>query len=98
MKDLKSILQNLMQSKVPGFNEKMKDIAVLEAWTKAVGAKIAKNCWPVKMIDRETLLIASESTTWVQELKYLEKNILDLLEKELKERRVKKLKFKIGKR
>ena len=95
MKDIKNILQNLLQDKIPGYAEKVRQFEVFDIWEKAVGEKIAKNCWPVRFTDDETLLIASESSAWLNQLKYLEKSLLEKLEKELGNRKVKKLCYKI---
>ena len=95
MKDIKNILENLLKNKVPGFSEKVRQFEVFDIWEKAVGEKIAKHCWPVRFTDEETLLVGSDSSAWLNQLKYLEKSLLEKLEKELGNRKVKKLCFKI---
>lgn len=95
MKDLRSILQELFEQNIPGFKEKQKEFEILQIWPECVGEKIAKNTTPIKMIDNETLLIGTKSSSWAQELKFLEEDILNKLESKLGARRVKKLKFKL---
>lgn len=96
MKDLRSVLKKLLEKDVPGFVEKTKEFEILDSWSAAVGEKIASNAWPVRMIDHETLLVASGSNTWIQQLKYLEPDIIKKLGENSKStKRVKKLKFKL---
>ena len=95
MNSLKAILDSVLKNKVPGFSEKETEFEIIKIWHEAVGDKIAKNSWPVKMIDQKTLLIASDNSVWLNQLRYLEAEILNKLEERLKKRLIEKLKFKI---
>lgn len=95
MNNLKDILNSLLKDKVPGFSEKELEFQIIQIWKEAVGEKISKNCWPVKCIDPHTLLIASDNSVWLNQLRYLENEILNKLENKLKKRQITKLKFKI---
>lgn len=97
MEQLKKILGQILKS-VPQYKEKTDQFAVYEAWPKVVGERAARHCWPVVLLDGGILLVAAESSVWLQSLKYLEPQILEKLEKELKSKRVKQLRFKMESR
>ncbi|MBI2606064.1 MAG: DUF721 domain-containing protein [Deltaproteobacteria bacterium] len=98
MDDIKKILSDLLSSQVPGFKEKEREFEIFECWERAAGPKVAGHCWPVKFVEKDTLLVASESSAWLQQLRYLEALLLDNLEREMGRRHVKKLRFMIGAR
>ncbi len=95
MNNLKDILNSLLKSKVPGFSDKELEFQIHSIWNEAVGDKISKNCWPIKCIDQHTLLVASDNSVWLNQLRYLENEILNKLEEKLKRKQILKLKFKI---
>jgi predicted nucleic acid-binding Zn ribbon protein len=95
MEDLKRILERVLDA-TPNYEENMERLRVFEAWPRAVGEKIASRAWPVKLTDDGVLLIAAENSAWLQSLRYLEPQILEKLEAELKHRVVKQLRLMIA--
>lgn len=94
MDDIKKILKSVLGN-TPNFETKMKDLEVYDAWPKAVGETVAKNCWPVKMLDGGELLVASHSNSWIQQMRFLEAQIISNLGKVLKDKRVRRLRYKV---
>lgn len=96
MDRLKSILSQILKA-TPNYDARMREMEIIEAWPRAVGERVAKHCWAVRMLDhgQGLLLVAAESSAWLHNLRFLEGQILDRLEQELKERRVKQLRFKL---
>ena len=94
MDDLKSVLNRLLK-KVPNYQQRLHEMEVYEVWPSIVGEKLAKQCWPVKLLDDGVLLIAATSSAWLQSLRYLEPQILAKYEKALKSKKVKALRFKL---
>jgi predicted nucleic acid-binding Zn ribbon protein len=95
MEDLKRILERVLDA-TPNYEENMERLRVFEAWPRAVGEKIASRAWPVKLTDDGVLCVAAENSAWLQSLRYLEPQILDKLEAELKHRAVKQLRLMIA--
>ncbi|MGL6279083.1 MAG: DUF721 domain-containing protein, partial [Gaiella sp.] len=48
---------------------------VTTAWPDAVGPAIARAAWPLRITRDETLLVATESSTWAQELALLAEEV-----------------------
>lgn len=97
MDDLKAILSRILKS-TPHYEENRLKAEIFAAWPRVVGDRIAQHCWPVKLLDGGLLLIAGESNAWLQSLRYLELQIIEKFEKELKARRVTGLRFKLDTR
>ena len=91
---LKSILQQIFKN-APQYEEKKLEIQIFESWSRVVGERTARHCHPLKLIDDGTLLVGAESSVWLQSLRYLEAQILDKFEKELKVRKIKQLRYKL---
>ncbi len=94
METLKEVVENLLK-RSPSYQRKSKDVKLQLAWERAVGENAAKHCWPIQLLDEGILLVASESSVCLQQLKFLEIQILKNLEKELKEKLVTRLRFKL---
>lgn len=94
MERIKNILGQLLRT-VPQYEGKKRAFEVYEAWPGIVGERTAKHCWPLKLLDDGTLLVAAENSAWLQSLRYLEPQILAKFEAELKSKRVKQLRFKL---
>ena len=92
LNDLKSILERILRS-TPNYQENMLKLEIYRSWEDVVGPRVAKHCWPVKVLEGGLLLIAAESSSWLQSLRYLEPQILDKFEAALKGRKVKGLRF-----
>ncbi len=97
MNDLKSILERLLASH-PGFKKAGQRNAVFDQWEKAVGAKIARHAWPLKILDGGMLLIGTENSSWSQHLKFLEPQLLVKLHETLGDQAIKGLRFCVSQR
>ena len=95
MDRLKQILKQVLKD-TPNYRENLHKMQVFEAWPRAVGDKIARQVWPVRFVEDGVLLVAASSSAWLHSLRYLEADILDKLEKELKNRRVRALRYKLA--
>lgn len=84
----------------PVYIEKLFEQKVLLAWPRAVGDRISTKCWPVKVVEKNVLLVASESSSWLHQLSFLEQQILEKLNRELasekNRRKIIRLAFKIA--
>ena len=94
MDSLKDVLAKLLKS-TPNYKENLLRSQVYDAWPRLVGEKVARHCWPIKLLPDGTLLIGAESSAWLQSLRYLEAQILEKFERELKGRKVKSLRYKL---
>jgi predicted nucleic acid-binding Zn ribbon protein len=72
-------------------------VAVVEAWTGAVGPTIAKNAWPARIARDGTLHVATSSSSWAFELALLESDVLRGLRKALGTKAPSALRFAVGK-
>ena len=72
-------------------------VAVVEAWTGAVGPTIAKNAWPARIARDGTLHVATSSSSWAFELALLEDDVLRGLRKALGAKSPSALRFAVGK-
>lgn len=95
MDALKQILQQILHQNAR-FTEKKEEFKIYEMWPKVVGERIAKHVWPVKLLPEGLLLVASQSSTWLHQLRYLESQIVEKFRRELKSDKIKGLRFKIG--
>ena len=68
---------------------------IARVWQKTVGAPIADNAKPYAM-KGSLLLVHVSSSVWMHQLQFLKNELLDRLNRELKEGRVADIKFKIG--
>jgi hypothetical protein len=48
---------------------------VVDAWAAAVGAEIARNAWPARLMRNGTLIVHTSSAAWAFELGHLEARI-----------------------
>ena len=65
----------------------------MELWPKVVGEKIA-NKTKANNINNGTLFVEVSNSTWRQELQFQKKDIIEKLNKEIKEKIVREIKFK----
>lgn len=68
---------------------------IASAWSSAAGAAAARHSRPVSF-KKNSLIVNVESSSWLYELTVRKKEILQILEKELKGGKVKELRFRIG--
>jgi predicted nucleic acid-binding Zn ribbon protein len=97
MDDLKSILEKLMATHA-GFKEASRRNAVFDYWEKAVGAKIARHAWPLKMLEGGVLLVGTENSSWSQHLKFLEPQLLVKLHQAMGKRTITGMRFCVSSR
>lgn len=97
MDDLKAILDKILKS-TPNYEEHTLKSQVFEAWPRIVGEHVARHTWPIKLLENNMLLIATESSAWLHNLKFLEAQILEKCHKELKGKRIAGLRFKLDTR
>ena len=91
---MKHIAKPLKDSlKKAGLYQGVKNIKVLEIWPKVVGKNIAKKT-EANHIKGGTLFVKVFNSTWRQELQFQKKEIIEMLNKEVKENIVREIKFK----
>ena len=69
---------------------------IWDIWDKAVGKPIAMNAKPDSFKDG-ILIVNVSSSAWIHQLKFLEKEMILTINKQLGHQLVKQLRFKIGK-
>jgi predicted nucleic acid-binding Zn ribbon protein len=67
-----------------GLDEKMKELKILELWDECVGEVIAKYSTPVR-INKNKLMVSVENAVWRYELASKKKEILEKLNKKIRE-------------
>ena len=91
---MKHIAKSLKESlKKAGLYQGVKSIKILELWPKVVGEKIANNT-EANDIKNGTLFVEVSNSTWRQELQFQKKDIIKKLNKEIKEKIVREIKFR----
>jgi predicted nucleic acid-binding Zn ribbon protein len=89
------ILPNIL-NKI-GLKEKLKEREILACWESVVGEEIAEKAEPVKVADG-VLYVHVEHGAWMQELRYMEKEILAGLRKKVPGIELRKIRFQSMKR
>lgn len=69
---------------------------IWDIWDEAVGRPIAMNAKP-DSFNNGTLMVNVSSSSWIHQLKFLEKDMISNLNRQLDQVIVKQLRFKIGK-
>ena len=93
MTPLKDIIQNLFSDGTLPFNAD--DASIWKVWEEAVGPTVAKNAWP-SWIKNGRLIVKVSDPIWLQELKFVEEDIREKLNRRLGRTAVEKIEFKIG--
>ncbi len=70
-------------------------VRIWEHWEKAVGRVVAQNAKPAAFRN-DTLIVNVSSSVWMQQLQFLEADIISNVNGCLQKERVRKLKFKIA--
>jgi predicted nucleic acid-binding Zn ribbon protein len=70
-------------------------IKVWDVWHAAVGDIVAENAQPAAF-KRDILLVHVSNSTWLHHLRFMEKELIDNINRSLGETQVRTLKFKIG--
>ena len=91
---MKHIAKSLKESlKKAGLYDGVKSVRVLEVWPKVVGERIA-NKTEANYIKSGILFVKVFNSTWRQELQFQKKEIIQKLNKQVKEKTVREIKFK----
>lgn len=87
---LSDIISGILKNR--GWETKVRENRVFSIWDEVVGDEIAKNSLP-KRIDRGSLLVITRNPTWTQQLTMMKKKIIDKINKKLKDKIVKDIRF-----
>lgn len=90
---ISDILNSALSKYRPANDTRM--TGIWDVWDKAVGQAIAMNTKP-DAFKKGTLSVLVSSSSWIHHLKFLEKDMILNINRELDQAMVKKLKFKIG--
>ena len=90
---LKKIIDTLFNNGALPFNPN--DAAIWKAWDELVGDAVAKRAHPVWIKDKKLRVVVSDPI-WLQELKFLEKNIREELNEKLGRTAIMKIEFRAG--
>lgn len=90
---LKDIIGNLLGKGALPFNPD--DANIWKVWDDVVGPGIAKNARP-SWIKNGKLRVMVSDPIWLQELKFVEKDIREKLNKKLGRKAVEKMEFRVG--
>ena len=91
---ISDILDSALGKYRPAMDLQMTNI--WDAWDEAVGKPIAMNAKPDSFKDG-VLIVNVSSSAWIHQLKFLEKEMILNINKQLDQMLVKQLRFKIGK-
>jgi len=69
--------------------------SICQLWSDTVGDIISENTRPVAL-KKEQLLVHVASSSWIQQLMFLQHDIIAKVNKALGKEQIKKIKFKIG--
>ncbi len=88
-----NILQNVMRT---CRNDSDLDMTqIWDMWDSAIGKEISQNAQPAAF-KGQLLVVHVTSSTWVQQLQFLKKDIIDKVNHTLEKELVKDIRFKIG--
>ena len=77
------------------FEVKMEQVMLYRLWNEAVGEQIARNASPV-LVRGDVLHVNVSSSVWVQQLQFLRDIMLEKINANLRGRKIKDIRFKIG--
>lgn len=78
-----------------GLDRRLDDYRVWQAWDEVVGRTISRNAQPVRL-DGTRLVVAVRSSTWLQELSLLQKELIARINEWMKREVVRELFFVVG--
>jgi len=90
---LKDVIANLLSDGALPFNPD--DARIWKVWDEVVGPAISKNARPLWIKDR-MLKVTVSDPIWLQELKFVENDIKEKLNKKLGRKAVEKIEFRVG--
>ena len=90
---IESILERVSTSL--GLEMKVKQYQIWEVWDSVVGEAIARQARP-QQVRNMILWIAVSSSTWMQQLEFMKKQIVNRLNEHIGEVVIKDIRFRIG--
>ena len=90
---LKDIITNLLSNGTLPFNPD--DARIWKVWDEVVGPAISRNAQP-SWIKNRRLKVTVSDPIWLQELKYVEEDIRERLNKKLDRKAIEKIEFRVG--
>jgi hypothetical protein len=78
-----------------GLDRRLDDYRVWQAWDEVVGRTISRNAQPVRL-DGARLVVAVKSSTWLQELSLLQRELIARLNEWMQREVVRELFFVVG--
>jgi len=90
---LRDVIANLLSDGALPFNPE--DAYIWKVWDEVVGPDISRNAKPLWIKDRRLKVTVSDPI-WLQELKFVEKDIKEKLNKKLGRKAVEKIEFRVG--
>ena len=91
---ISDILESALGKYRPARDTRMTQI--WDVWDDAVGQPIALNAKPDSFKDG-TLMVTVSSSSWIHQLKFLEKEMILTINRQLEHTAIKQIRFKIGK-
>lgn len=90
---IRNVIANLLSDGALPFNPD--DAHIWKVWDEVVGPDISRNAKPLWIKDRRLKVTVSDPI-WLQELKFVEKDIKEKLNKKLGRKAVEKIEFRVG--
>jgi predicted nucleic acid-binding Zn ribbon protein len=90
---IRDVIANLLSDGALPFNPD--DAHIWKVWDEVVGPDISRNAKPLWIKDRRLKVTVSDPI-WLQELKFVEKDIKEKLNKKLGRKAVEKIEFRVG--
>ncbi len=75
-----------------GLDQKLKEQEVLGIWARVVGEEVAARTRPIK-IDRGVLYVHVDQSAWMQELHFMEKEIIKKIKEQAPDVDLKRIRF-----
>ena len=75
-----------------GLDQKLKEQEVLEIWARVVGEEVAARTRPVK-IEKGVLFVHVDQSAWMQELHFMEKEIIKKIKEQAPDVDLKRIRF-----
>ncbi len=69
--------------------------SVWNHWDKIVGKTIAEKTWPARLIE-DTLVVKVMGASWMNELSFMKRQILDKIQREIPDCPIKHLRLELG--
>lgn len=84
------VLRDILES--AGMSRRLDEHRAAEVWPRVAGQEIASMCAVVR-VERGTMVVAVPSPAWATELYLMKPALLDKLEKELRSRAIRDIRF-----